>query len=147
MSGDDARYTLAGSKVIVLMLSVVMQKVERPLDARNPIFRRSQSIQRLDLSRFVFFVLRYELSLGVETLDPVMRVIAWSWNAPRPPRLWLEERSVLRLLSMGSTRPLDLSVRLCPRVCAGCVVARLCPTALRSLSAGETGSGIASCGT
>ena len=34
----------------------------------------------LDLSRFPFFVLRYELTLGQETLDPVLRVIAWSLN-------------------------------------------------------------------
>ena len=37
----------------------------------------------LDLSRFPFFVLRYELTLGERTLDPIMRVIAWSLNAPK----------------------------------------------------------------
>ena len=33
-----------------------------------------------DLSRFVFFTLRHELSLGTRTLDPVLRVTAWSLN-------------------------------------------------------------------
>ena len=33
-----------------------------------------------DLSRFVFFTLRHELSLGTKTLDPVLRVTAWSLN-------------------------------------------------------------------
>ena len=33
-----------------------------------------------DLSRFVFFSLRHELSLGTRTLDPVLRVTAWSLN-------------------------------------------------------------------
>lgn len=29
MSGDDARYTLSGAKVIVMMISAVLQEVER----------------------------------------------------------------------------------------------------------------------
>lgn len=40
------------------------------------------NILGLDLSRFPFFVLRYELTLGERTLDPILRVIAWSLNAP-----------------------------------------------------------------
>ena len=34
----------------------------------------------LDLCRFPFFVLRHEVSLGYKTLDPVLRLVAWSLN-------------------------------------------------------------------
>ena len=37
----------------------------------------------LDLSRFTFFVLKYEWTLGPVTLHPVLRVAAWSLNAAR----------------------------------------------------------------
>lgn len=106
-SGDDAKYTLAGSKVIVCMLSYVLQRVEsclkhvlqsfldrfcvhhltahnlsskhKPISSMNTFLTKSQG---LDLSRFVFFVLRFELSLGSASLDPILRVAAWSLNVP-----------------------------------------------------------------
>ena len=31
LSGDDAKYTLAGAKIIVLMLNLILQDVESPL--------------------------------------------------------------------------------------------------------------------
>jgi hypothetical protein len=34
MSGDDAKYTLSGSKLIVMMINVILQKVESSL-SRN----------------------------------------------------------------------------------------------------------------
>jgi hypothetical protein len=37
----------------------------------------------LDVCRFPFFVLRHEVSLGGRTLDPVLRVCAWSLNVTR----------------------------------------------------------------
>ena len=40
-----------------------------------------------DLTRFTFFVLRYELSLGERSLDPVLRVAAWSLNDSWPNKL------------------------------------------------------------
>ena len=93
LSGDDARYTLAGSKVIVMMLSSILQRNARNL-ATYLFFRafvigglfvseRSTYSLGLDLCRFVFFVLRYELYLGPQTLDPVLRVACWSLNAAR----------------------------------------------------------------
>ena len=42
----------------------------------------------LDLSRFPFFVLRYELTLGERTLDPILRVVAWSLNVPELEQLY-----------------------------------------------------------
>ena len=36
----------------------------------------------LDLSRFPYFVLRHELSLGVETMHEVFKVTTWSLNVP-----------------------------------------------------------------
>lgn len=38
----------------------------------------------LDMARFPFFVLRYEVSLGAKTLDPILRIAAWSLNVPQP---------------------------------------------------------------
>ena len=63
ISGDDAQWNLAGSKVICILLSYVLQEV-----------------QSLDLCRFPFFVLRHELSLGVRSLHPIWRITAWSIN-------------------------------------------------------------------
>ena len=50
----------------------------------------------LDLARFPFFLLRYEVSLGAQSLDPVLRVAAWSLNAIR-----LEYIAAPWLLPMG----------------------------------------------
>ena len=36
--GDDAKYTLAGRKIVVLLLSSVLQKIKRTLDTANGIF-------------------------------------------------------------------------------------------------------------
>ena len=44
-----------------------------------------------DLSRFVFFTLRHELSLGTRTLDPVLRVTAWSLNATWIMYMWIQQ--------------------------------------------------------
>ena len=63
ISGDDAQWNLAGAKVIVILMSFVLQEV-----------------QSLDLCRFPLFVLRHELTLGVRTMHPVWRVLAWSLN-------------------------------------------------------------------
>ena len=63
ISGDDAQYTLAGLKVICVMLNYILY--EKP---------------SLELSRFPFFLLRGELSLGTITLHPMWRVAAWSLN-------------------------------------------------------------------
>ena len=73
LSGDDARYTLAGSKVIVMMLSSILQRNARNLatyhfsGVRHEglfVSERSTYSQGLDLCRFVFFVLRYETNVG-----------------------------------------------------------------------------------
>ena len=63
ISGDDAQYTLAGLKVICVMLNYILY--DKP---------------SLELSRYPFFLLRWELSLGVTTLHPFWRVTAWSLN-------------------------------------------------------------------
>ena len=34
----------------------------------------------LDLCRFPFFVLRHEVSLGPRTINPILRIVAWSFN-------------------------------------------------------------------
>ena len=63
LAGDDARYNLAGAKVIVVLLSLLLHNV-----------------QRLEVCRFPFVILRESLSLGAKTLDPIFRVLAWSCN-------------------------------------------------------------------
>ena len=94
IAGDDAKYTLSGFKLIVMLLNFPLQEVMRTLVYLKLFllcvisvlkFCNSSDlwvsyIQGLDLSRFVFFTLRYELSLGPETLDPILRVVAWSLN-------------------------------------------------------------------
>ncbi len=106
ISGDDAKYTLSGAKFIVVMLSSVLYKVQRHLanfgsifvsvhyiffKLFSPLLKKSlkrhvifvglnKHFRGLDLSRFPIFVLRHELSLGCKTLDPFLRVIAWSLN-------------------------------------------------------------------
>ena len=64
VSGDDARWNLAGDKLIVLLLNAIVQEVE-PLDA----------------CRFPWFVLRHDLCIGMVSLDPVLRVAHWSFEA------------------------------------------------------------------
>ena len=63
ISGDDTQYSLSGSKVIVMLVSFLLYE---PGPAK--------------LSRFPWFVLRHELSLGAATLDPVVRILTWSLN-------------------------------------------------------------------
>ena len=63
ISGDDTQYSLSGSKVIVMLVSFLLYE---PGPSK--------------LSRFPWFVLRHELSLGPATLDPVVRILAWSLN-------------------------------------------------------------------
>lgn len=46
LSGDDAKYTLAGSKVVVCLLSYVLQKVER--------FFPSFTFSRLDINTYIY---------------------------------------------------------------------------------------------
>ena len=100
--GDDAKYTLAGAKVIVMLLNFVVQNTMRALTylcvcflvlQRNMQQNPQENVLTphvhvtplgLDLSRFPFFVLRYELTLGQQTMDPILRVIAWSFNASQP---------------------------------------------------------------
>ena len=63
VAGDDARYNLAGYKVVVMLLSLPLQ-----------------TIRSLEMCRYPYFVLRESLSLGARTLDPVFRVVCWSLN-------------------------------------------------------------------
>ena len=62
-AGDDARYNLAGAKVIVVLLSLLLHNV-----------------QRLEVCRFPFVILRESLSLGIKSLDPIFRALVWSCN-------------------------------------------------------------------
>ncbi|CAL1134018.1 unnamed protein product [Cladocopium goreaui] len=61
--GDDARWSLAGSKIICVLLNQI-------LDPKT----------RLPSTRFLLFCLRVELSLGTSTIDPLFRAQAWSLN-------------------------------------------------------------------
>lgn len=63
LAGDDTQYNLAGAKLIVNLLSF-------------PLYNPASS----KLCRWPYFVLRYELSIGERTLDPIWRVAAWSLN-------------------------------------------------------------------
>ena len=63
VSGDDTQFTLSGSKIIVMLVSLLLHEP-------GP----SQ------LSRFPWFLLRHEWCLGPRTLDPAVRVLAWSLN-------------------------------------------------------------------
>ena len=63
LSGDDTQYSLAGAKLIVLLTSFVLHD-PKPSER----------------SRWPYFVLRHELCLGAETLDPILRITAWSLN-------------------------------------------------------------------
>ncbi|CAE7587114.1 unnamed protein product, partial [Symbiodinium necroappetens] len=62
-SGDDTSYSLAGAKAIVMLVSYVLHEPGPK-----------------QLSRFPWCILRYELSLGPATLDPIMKICAWSLN-------------------------------------------------------------------
>ena len=63
VAGDDARYNLAGQKIIIMMVSLVLHEP-----------------QRLEVCRYPFFLLREGLSLGKRTLHDVLKLLAWSLN-------------------------------------------------------------------
>eukprot|EP00439_Symbiodinium_sp_Y106_P053685 s827_g7.t1 len=63
LAGDDTQYNLAGAKLIINLVSF-------------PLYDSAAS----KLCRWPYFVLRYEVSLGERTLDPIWRVAAWSLN-------------------------------------------------------------------
>ena len=63
LAGDDTQYNLAGAKLIINLVSF-------------PLYDPAAS----KLCRWPYFVLRYEVSLGERTLDPIWRVAAWSLN-------------------------------------------------------------------
>ncbi|CAK9060915.1 Uncharacterized protein SCF082_LOCUS32000 [Durusdinium trenchii] len=74
LAGDDAKYSLAGAKVIVVCLNSILvdrqcHEAAAPVDGELKVNRR-----------FLLFCLRHELSLGVGTLDPLYRAIIWSLN-------------------------------------------------------------------
>ena len=43
------------------------------------------------MCRFPFFLLRYEVSLGRKSLDPILRICAWSLNAPCLKISWVSK--------------------------------------------------------
>ena len=60
LHGDDCTYTVGGSKLIIISANVVLW------DPKNSW-----------MSRFLVCALRESISLGVRTLDPIWKVIAW----------------------------------------------------------------------
>ena len=60
MWGDDAKYNLAGDKIIVIVC--------------NPLLQGGSS------NRFPLVSLREHLCLGMRSLRPVLEILAWSWN-------------------------------------------------------------------
>ena len=60
MWGDDAKYNLSGDKIIVLLA--------------NPLLQGGSS------NRFPLFSLRDHLCLGLDSLTPILQILAWSWN-------------------------------------------------------------------
>lgn len=72
----------------------------RPMD-------RSLDRLGLPLSRFVLCVLRHEYILGVQTLDPVWRTIAWSLNV-----IWWHHAGLPVKLNKGIVTNMPWGVRL-----------------------------------
>ena len=68
---DYVVVVVAGVVVVVVLVVVVVVVISGYIIPTD---------QGLDLARFIFFVLRNEVCLGHETLDPVLRIAAWSFN-------------------------------------------------------------------
>lgn len=76
LGGDDAKYTLSGAKVVVIVLNLPLW--DQALQSTKATSVDSDmSVNR----RFLIAAVRHEICLkGNKTLDPIFRVMAWSLN-------------------------------------------------------------------